>query len=128
MCSGDDGYEQISSDEEDLESGAFKLPSFDVDYTAEDLASVPSVQYDPYERELRPLQHFTPPQTTQYEAQLSCLKNQDLDDPTSAWAESAAKLTELLESGTSVYVMNLSWEQSDFDNYIILQCVYEYLG
>ncbi|XP_012680576.2 protein virilizer homolog [Clupea harengus] len=98
---GDDGYEQISSDEEDLESGAFKLPSFDVDYTAEDLASVPSVQYDPYERELRPLQHFTPPQTTQYEAQLSCLKNQDLDDPTSAWAESAAKLTELLESGGS---------------------------
>ncbi|XP_041962947.1 protein virilizer homolog isoform X1 [Alosa sapidissima] len=98
---GDDGYEQISSDEEDLESGAFKLPSFDVDYTAEDLASVPSVQYDPYERELRPLQHFTPPQTTAYEAQLICLKSQDLDDPTSVWAESAAKLTELLESGGS---------------------------
>lgn len=100
MGSGDDGYEQISSDEEDLESGAFKLPSFDVDYTAEDLASVPSVQYDPYERELRPLQHFTPPQTTAYEAQLSCLKNQDLDDPTSVWAESAAKLAEMLETGT----------------------------
>ncbi|RXN30413.1 virilizer -like protein [Labeo rohita] len=39
---GDDGYEQISSDEEDLESGAFKLPAFDLDYTPEDLASLPT--------------------------------------------------------------------------------------
>ncbi|XP_028835893.1 protein virilizer homolog isoform X2 [Denticeps clupeoides] len=98
---GDDGYEQISSDEEDLESGAFKLPSFDLEYTPEDLASVPSVQYDPYERELRPLQHFTPPQVTPFEAELVRLKRECLDDPASVWAESAAKLMELLESGGS---------------------------
>uniref|UniRef100_A0AAY4DN80 Virilizer N-terminal domain-containing protein n=1 Tax=Denticeps clupeoides TaxID=299321 RepID=A0AAY4DN80_9TELE len=100
VCAGDDGYEQISSDEEDLESGAFKLPSFDLEYTPEDLASVPSVQYDPYERELRPLQHFTPPQVTPFEAELVRLKRECLDDPASVWAESAAKLMELLESGT----------------------------
>ncbi|XP_052003518.1 protein virilizer homolog isoform X2 [Xyrauchen texanus] len=95
---GDDGYEQISSDEEDLESGAFKLPAFDLDYTAEDLASLPTVQYDPYERELRPLQHFTPPHVTQYEAELKRLKTVDIQDSTSPWAESAAKLSELLEA------------------------------
>ncbi|XP_051574611.1 protein virilizer homolog [Myxocyprinus asiaticus] len=95
---GDDGYEQISSDEEDLESGAFKLPAFDLDYTAEDLASLPTVQYDPYERELRPLQHFTPPHVTHYEAELKRLKTVDIQDSTSPWAESAAKLSELLEA------------------------------
>ncbi|XP_051999849.1 LOW QUALITY PROTEIN: protein virilizer homolog [Xyrauchen texanus] len=95
---GDDGYEQISSDEEDLESGAFKLPAFDLDYTAEDLASLPTVQYDPYERELRPLQHFTPPHITRYEAELKRLKTVDIQDSTSPWAESAAKLSELLET------------------------------
>ncbi|XP_076868822.1 protein virilizer homolog isoform X2 [Brachyhypopomus gauderio] len=95
---GDDGYEQISSDEEDLEGGAFKLPAFDLDYTPEDLASLPTVQYDPYERELRPLQHFTPPHITCYEAELNHLKAADLQDQTSLWAESAAKLSELLET------------------------------
>ncbi|XP_026856968.2 LOW QUALITY PROTEIN: protein virilizer homolog [Electrophorus electricus] len=95
---GDDGYEQISSDEEDLESGAFKLPAFDLDYTPEDLASLPTVQYDPYERELRPLQHFTPPHITCYEAELNRLKATDPQDQTSPWAESSARLSELLET------------------------------
>ncbi|XP_024122947.1 protein virilizer homolog isoform X3 [Oryzias melastigma] len=66
---GDDGYEQISSDEDDLDNGSFKLPAFDMDYTPEDLASVPPVQYDPYERELRPLAFFTPPYKTHFEIQ-----------------------------------------------------------
>uniref|UniRef100_A0A8C1XIH5 Vir like m6A methyltransferase associated n=1 Tax=Cyprinus carpio TaxID=7962 RepID=A0A8C1XIH5_CYPCA len=94
----DDGYEQISSDEEDLESGAFKLPAFDLDYTPEDLASLPTVQYDPYERELRPLQHSTPPHITRFEAELKRLKTVDIQDSSSLWAESAAKLLELLEA------------------------------
>ncbi|XP_059423898.1 protein virilizer homolog isoform X2 [Carassius carassius] len=95
---GDDGYEQISSDEEDLESGAFKLPAFDLDYTPEDLASLPTVQYDPYERELRPLQHSTPPHITRFEAELKHLKTVDTEDSSSLWAESAAKLSEMLEA------------------------------
>ncbi|KAM9436699.1 protein virilizer homolog isoform 2-T2 [Clarias gariepinus] len=95
---GDDGYEQISSDEEDLESGPFKLPAFDLDCTPEDLASLPTVQYDPYERELRPLQHFTAPHITRYEAELTCIKATDIQDQTLPWAESAAKLSELLEA------------------------------
>uniref|UniRef100_A0A672SHQ4 Vir like m6A methyltransferase associated n=1 Tax=Sinocyclocheilus grahami TaxID=75366 RepID=A0A672SHQ4_SINGR len=94
----DDGYEQISSDEEDLESGAFKLPAFDLDYTSEDLASLPTVQYDPYERELRPLQHFTPPHITRYDAELKHLKTVDIQDSSSVWAESAVKLSELLDA------------------------------
>uniref|UniRef100_A0A3Q2XGJ5 Vir like m6A methyltransferase associated n=1 Tax=Hippocampus comes TaxID=109280 RepID=A0A3Q2XGJ5_HIPCM len=67
---GDDGYEQISSDEDDLDNGTFKLPSFDMDYTPEDLASVPPVQFDPYERELRPLVYFTPPYKSLFDTQL----------------------------------------------------------
>ncbi|XP_017280506.1 protein virilizer homolog isoform X3 [Kryptolebias marmoratus] len=67
---GDDGYEQISSDEDDLDNGSFKLPSFDIDYTPEDLASVPPVQYDPYERELKPLVYFTSPYKTRFDVQL----------------------------------------------------------
>lgn len=98
LSTGDDGYEQISSDEEDLESGAFKLPAFDLDYTPEDLASLPTVQYDPYERDLRPLQHFNPPHITRYEAELKRLKTVDVQDSSSSWAESAAKLSELLEA------------------------------
>ncbi|KAM9724411.1 protein virilizer homolog isoform 3-T3 [Menidia menidia] len=66
---GDDGYEQISSDEDDLDNVSFKLPTFDMDYTPEDLASVPPVQYDPYERELRPLVYFTPPYKTRFDTQ-----------------------------------------------------------
>ncbi|KAG7470064.1 hypothetical protein MATL_G00135290 [Megalops atlanticus] len=99
---GDDGYEQISSDEEDLENGSFKLPSFDIDYTAEDLAAVPTVQYDPYEREIRPLLHFSPPYRTKFETEVSKLREGDAggDDaatPTPG-AEAAAKLNELLEA------------------------------
>lgn len=67
---GDDGYEQISSDEDDLDNGSFKLPTFDIDYTPEDLASVPAVQYDPYERELKPLVYFTSPYKTRFDIQL----------------------------------------------------------
>ncbi|XP_077382365.1 protein virilizer homolog isoform X1 [Festucalex cinctus] len=70
MEEGDDGYEQISSDEDDLDNGTFKLPSFDMDYTPEDLASVPPVQFDPYERELRPLVYFTPPYKSLFDTQL----------------------------------------------------------
>lgn len=66
---GDDGYEQISSDEDDLDNGSFKLPTFDMDYTPEDLASVPPVQYDPFERELRPLLYFAPPYKTRFDTQ-----------------------------------------------------------
>ena len=40
-----------------------------MDYTPEDLASVPPVQYDPYERELRPLLYFTPPYKTRFDTQ-----------------------------------------------------------
>lgn len=98
LYAGDDGYEQISSDEEDLESGAFKLPAFDLDYTPEDLASLPTVQFDPYERELRPLQHFMPPHITRYEAELKRLKTVDIQDSSPLWAESAVKLSELLEA------------------------------
>ncbi|KAJ8290980.1 hypothetical protein GJAV_G00019910 [Gymnothorax javanicus] len=74
---GDDGYEQISSDEEDLENGSFKLASFDIDYTAEDLAAVPTVQ-------------------TKFELEVSRLKDADLQDDVEG--ESATKLTELLEA------------------------------
>ncbi|XP_037532226.1 protein virilizer homolog isoform X2 [Nematolebias whitei] len=70
MEEGDDGYEQISSDEDDLDNGSFKLPTFDMDYTPEDLASVPPVQYDPYERELKPLVYFTSPYKTRFDIQL----------------------------------------------------------
>ncbi|XP_072317454.1 protein virilizer homolog [Eucyclogobius newberryi] len=73
-----DGYEQISSDEDDLDNGSFKLPTFDMDYTAEDLASVPPVQYDPYERELRPMQYFSPPYKTRFETQL---EKASVDEP-----------------------------------------------
>nr|XP_023666454.1 protein virilizer homolog isoform X2 [Paramormyrops kingsleyae] len=96
---GDDGYEQISSDEEDLENGSFKLPSFDMDYTAEDLAAVPTVQYDPYERELRPLQHFSPPHRTRFETEVGRLMAAGpSDESAGAESESAAKLIELLET------------------------------
>ncbi|XP_038146939.1 protein virilizer homolog isoform X2 [Cyprinodon tularosa] len=100
---GDDGYEQISSDEDDLDNGSFKLPTFDIDYTPEDLASVPPVQYDPYERELKPLVYFTPPYKTRFDTQL---EKTSLEEPRDAGgtegaacgeeAEAAAQLKELL--------------------------------
>ncbi|XP_054637823.1 protein virilizer homolog isoform X2 [Dunckerocampus dactyliophorus] len=102
---GDDGYEQISSDEDDLDNGTFKLPSFDMDYTPEDLASVPPVQYDPYERELRPLVYFTPPYKTLFDTQLEKPSVEEPKDPTSPEGvavgedtESVAQLKELLGS------------------------------
>ncbi|XP_034030760.1 protein virilizer homolog isoform X2 [Thalassophryne amazonica] len=105
MDEGDDGYEQISSDEDDLDNGTFKLPTFDMDYTPEDLASVPPVQYDPYERELRPLVYFTPPYKTRFDAQLekpSVEEPKDSDGTEGATggeeAEAVAQLRELLSS------------------------------
>ncbi|MEQ2185388.1 hypothetical protein GOODEAATRI_017706, partial [Goodea atripinnis] len=100
---GDDGYEQISSDEDDLDNGTFKLPTFDIDYTPEDLASVPPVQYDPYERELKPLAYFTPPYKTRFDTQL---EKTSIEEPRDAGetegaacgeeAEAVAQLKELL--------------------------------
>lgn len=78
---GDDGYEQISSDEDDLDNGSFKLPTFDMEYTPEDLASVPPVQYDPYERELRPLLFFNPPYKTNFEIQFEKASMEEPRDP-----------------------------------------------
>uniref|UniRef100_A0A7N6AAS4 Virilizer N-terminal domain-containing protein n=1 Tax=Anabas testudineus TaxID=64144 RepID=A0A7N6AAS4_ANATE len=105
MEEGDDGYEQISSDEDDLDNGSFKLPTFDMDYTPEDLASVPPVQYDPYERELRPLLFFTPPYKTRFDIQF---EKATVDEPRDAGgteipalgeeAEVVAQLKELLSS------------------------------
>ncbi|XP_028436576.1 protein virilizer homolog [Perca flavescens] len=105
MEEGDDGYEQISSDEDDLDNGSFKLPTFDMDYTPEDLASVPPVQFDPYERELRPLLYFTPPYKTRFDTQLEKASLEEPRDPggTEGSAgveetEAVAQLKELLAS------------------------------
>ncbi|XP_044063135.1 protein virilizer homolog isoform X2 [Siniperca chuatsi] len=102
---GDDGYEQISSDEDDLDNGSFKLPTFDMDYTPEDLASVPPVQYDPYERELRPLLYFTPPYKTRFDTQFEKASVEEPRDPGGTEgpaggeeAEAVAQLKELLAS------------------------------
>ncbi|XP_028281928.1 protein virilizer homolog isoform X2 [Parambassis ranga] len=105
MEEGDDGYEQISSDEDDLDNGSFKIPSFDMDYTPEDLASVPPVQYDPYERELRPLLYFTPPYKTRFDTQF---EKASIEEPRDAGgteatasgeeAEAVSQLKELLSS------------------------------
>ncbi|XP_030226037.1 protein virilizer homolog isoform X4 [Gadus morhua] len=102
MEEGDDGYEQISSDEDDLDNGSFKLPSFDMDYTPEDLASVPPVQYDPYERELRPLIFFTPPYKTRFETQLEKAsaeeaREPDSMEPSAGGEEAAEAVTQLKE-------------------------------
>lgn len=91
VCSGDDGYEQISSDEDDLDNGNFKLPSFDMDYTPEDLASVPPVQYDPYERELRPLLFFTPPYKTPFDIQFEKAGMEEPRDPGGTEADEEAE-------------------------------------
>uniref|UniRef100_A0AAQ5ZEP6 Virilizer N-terminal domain-containing protein n=1 Tax=Amphiprion ocellaris TaxID=80972 RepID=A0AAQ5ZEP6_AMPOC len=94
---GDDGYEQISSDEDDLDNGSFKLPSFDMDYTPEDLASVPPVQYDPYERELRPLLYFTPPYKTRFDTQF---EKATVDEPRDAGGTEGAAASEEAEAVT----------------------------
>ncbi|KAM3615248.1 uncharacterized protein V6R79_025420 [Siganus canaliculatus] len=105
MEEGDDGYEQISSDEDDLDNGTFKLPTFDMDYTPEDLASVPPVQYDPYERELRPLFYFSPPYKTRFDIQLEKASVEEPTDPGGTeeaaggeGVEAVAQLKELLSS------------------------------
>ncbi|XP_041649805.1 protein virilizer homolog isoform X3 [Cheilinus undulatus] len=102
---GDDGYEQISSDEDDLDNGSFKLPSFDMDYTPEDLASVPPVQYDPYERELRPMLYFTPPYKTRFDTQFEKASVEEpmdtggTEEPAGGEeAEAVSQLRELLAS------------------------------
>ncbi|XP_048385433.1 protein virilizer homolog isoform X1 [Stegostoma tigrinum] len=95
----DDGYEQISSDEDgiaDLERENYKL-SFDIDYTAEDLASVPTMAYDPYDRDVGPLLYFNPPYRTKYENEVTRLKELDLDNVGAANIDAAVKLKELLE-------------------------------
>uniref|UniRef100_A0A673B5K4 Virilizer N-terminal domain-containing protein n=1 Tax=Sphaeramia orbicularis TaxID=375764 RepID=A0A673B5K4_9TELE len=105
FLSGDDGYEQISSDEDDLDNGSFKLQTFDMVYTPEDLASVPPVQYDPYERELRPLLFFNPPYKTRFDTQLEKASVEEPIDPGGTEgpaagedAEAVAQLKELLTS------------------------------
>ncbi|XP_035019674.1 protein virilizer homolog isoform X1 [Hippoglossus stenolepis] len=103
MEEGDDGYEQISSDEDDLDNSSFKLPTFDMDYTPEDLASVPPVQYDPYERELRPLLYFTPPYKTRFDTQFEKAIVEEPRDAGDAKepgeeADAVAQLKELLVS------------------------------
>ncbi|KAM8735470.1 protein virilizer homolog isoform 3-T3 [Acanthopagrus schlegelii] len=101
---GDDGYEQISSDEDDLDNGSFKLPTFDMDYTPEDLASVPPVQYDPYERELRPLLYFTPPYKTRFDTQFEKARVEEPRDPggTESGSEEAEAVTQLKDLLTSI--------------------------
>uniref|UniRef100_A0A8C6X929 Vir like m6A methyltransferase associated n=1 Tax=Naja naja TaxID=35670 RepID=A0A8C6X929_NAJNA len=96
----DDGYEQISSDEDgiaDLERETFKYPSFDIEYTAEDLARVPPVTYDPFDRELGPLLYFSCPYKTTFEVEVAKMRDQDLEKENSGAVESSVKLTELLE-------------------------------
>lgn len=76
-----------------------------MDYTPEDLASVPPVQYDPYERELRPLLYFTPPYKTRFDTQF---EKASLEEPSDAdgtkglaggeEAEAVAQMKELLAS------------------------------
>ncbi|XP_036033561.1 protein virilizer homolog isoform X1 [Onychomys torridus] len=97
---GDDGYEQISSDEDgiaDLERETFKYPNFDVEYTPEDLASVPPMTYDPYDRELVPLLYFSCPYKTTFEIEISRMKDQGPDKENSGAVEASVKLTELLD-------------------------------
>lgn len=76
-----------------------------MDYTPEDLASVPPVQYDPYERELRPLLYFTPPYKTRFDTQLEKASLEEPRDPGgtegsggSEGSEAAAQARELLAS------------------------------
>lgn len=88
-----------------MDNGSFKLPTFDMDYTPEDLASVPPVQYDPYERELRPLLYFIPPFKTRFDTQFEKASVEEPRDPGGTEApaggeeaEAVAQLKELLGS------------------------------
>lgn len=76
-----------------------------MDYSPEDLASVPPVQYDPYERELRPLVYFTPPYKTHFDIQVEKVSMEEPRDPGGTEgeaggdeAEAVAQLKELLTS------------------------------
>lgn len=76
-----------------------------MDYTPEDLASVPPVQYDPYERELRPLLYFTPPYKTRFDTQFEKASVEEPRDPGGTEgpaggeeAEAVVQLKELLAS------------------------------
>lgn len=78
-----------------------------MDYTPEDLASVPPVQYDPYERELRPLVYFTPPYKTHFDIQFEKVGMEEARDPGGTEGEgeaggeeteAVAQLKELLTS------------------------------
>ncbi|KAM5156941.1 protein virilizer homolog [Mantella aurantiaca] len=97
---GDDGYEQISSDEDgiaDFEREAFKYPSFDIDYTSDDIAALPTMTYDPYDRDLGPLLYFNCPYRTAFENEVHRLRDQDLDKETFGSNETSVKLLELLD-------------------------------
>ena len=80
-----------------MERETFKYPNFDVEYTAEDLASVPPMTYDPYDRELVPLLHFSCPYKTTFEIEISRMKDQGPDKENSGAVEASVKLTELLD-------------------------------
>lgn len=80
-----------------MERETFKYPNFDVEYTAEDLASVPPMTYDPYDRELVPLLYFSCPYKTTFEIEISRLKDQGPDKENSGAVEASVKLTELLD-------------------------------
>lgn len=77
-----------------------------MEYTPEDLASVPPVQYDPYERELRPMLYFTPPYKTRFDTQLEKAGGEEPQDPNSpegaAGGEDAEAVTQLKELLTSI--------------------------
>uniref|UniRef100_A0A4W3GYU8 Vir like m6A methyltransferase associated n=1 Tax=Callorhinchus milii TaxID=7868 RepID=A0A4W3GYU8_CALMI len=95
----DDGYEQISSDEDgivDMGRENYKL-SFDIEYTAEDLASVPTMAYDPFDRDLGPLLYFNPPYRTKYENEAARLKDTDTEKAGVGNTDAAVKLKELLD-------------------------------
>ncbi|XP_032813674.2 protein virilizer homolog isoform X2 [Petromyzon marinus] len=101
----DDGYEQISSDEEcipDAEHGAYKYPNFDLEhYTAEELASVPAMSYDPLDKELASLAHFSPPYLTRFEVALASIasnESKQQEEGSVERAEQAERLRDLLEA------------------------------
>lgn len=80
-----------------MERETFKYPNFDVEYTPEDLASVPPMTYDPYDRELVPLLYFSCPYKTTFEIEISRMKDQGPDKENSGAVEASVKLTELLD-------------------------------
>ena len=87
-----------------MERETFKYPNFDVEYTAEDLASVPPMTYDPYDRELVPLLYFSCPYKTTFEIEISRMKDQGPDKENAAELSAASvKLTKPLEAISGRY-------------------------